>query len=65
MQAACTPKELREILGVAGQNVHFNTDIPPASKAGKGAGTADRITRRLHDIFSKAAAAADPQCALH
>lgn len=63
-QAACTPKELREILGLAGKNVHFNTDIPPVSKVSQGGGTADRIKRRLHDIFSKAAAAADPEWAV-
>ena len=63
-QAACTPKELREILGLAGKNVQFNTGIPPVSKGSQGGGTADRIKRRLHDIFSKAAAAADPEWAV-
>jgi hypothetical protein len=51
-------------LGLAGRNVQFNTDIPPASKGSQGVGTADRIKRRLHDIFSKAAAAADPEWVL-
>jgi hypothetical protein len=50
-------------LGLAGRNVHFNTDIPPASKGSQGAGTADRIKRRLQDVFSKAAAAASPEWA--
>lgn len=61
LQAACTPKELREILGLAGPNLHINTEVQPAGKPAKGAGSADRIRRRLQDIFAKAAAAADPQ----
>lgn len=61
VQAACTPKELREILRVAGSNVHFNMEMPAFSKGGKGGASTDRIRRRLQEIFRKAADAAYPQ----
>ena len=63
-QAACTPKELREILALAGPNVVFNTvdgiiSSPAIKKSGDVA--TDRIRKRLQGIFQKATVEANPK----
>lgn len=62
-QAACTPKELREILALAGPNVNFNTVEGIVSLAIKKSGNVatDRIRKRLQGIFQKAAVELNPE----
>lgn len=63
-QAACTPKELREIIGVAGPNLRFNTMEAiqqTVESVTKSQAAPDRIRKRLQEIFRKAAKAANPQ----
>ena len=58
---ACTPKELREILAIAGPNLNFDQDLLVPSPAEQEEMAQVRIKRRLHEILSKAAAQANPR----
>lgn len=58
---ACTPKELREILAIAGPNLNIDQDLLVPSPAEQEEMAQIRIKRRLHEILSKAAAQANPR----
>ena len=58
---ACTPKELREILSIAGPNLHVAPEVLLPSPAEKEEMALVRMKRRLHEILGKAAAQANPR----
>lgn len=65
IQAACTPKELREITALVGPNVHFNTPetvLSPPVVAKSGDVATNRIRKRLLKIFQEAGQGAKPEC---
>ncbi|KAJ6799356.1 NADPH:adrenodoxin oxidoreductase, mitochondrial isoform X1 [Iris pallida] len=55
-QAACTAKELREILGIKNLNVHIQQADLDISLADEEELKNSRIQRRVYELFSKAAA---------
>ncbi|KAK3236430.1 hypothetical protein CYMTET_53436 [Cymbomonas tetramitiformis] len=59
-QAAFTPKELREILGLPGVKVVIHEEDLTLSEAEQAHLKANRISRRVHEVLSKAVAAASP-----
>jgi len=61
LQMACTPKELREILQIAGPNLHVDEQQLQLTPQEQEAMAAVRIRRRLHEVLSKAAAQANPR----
>ena len=61
VQMACTPKELREILQIAGQNLHIDQHVLQPTLSEQAEMKAARIKRRLHEVLSKAAAQANPR----
>ena len=58
---ACTTKELREILQIAGPNLHVASEVLQPSAADKAEMAAVRMKRRLHETLSKAVAQANPR----
>ena len=60
-QMACTPKELREILRIAGPNLHVDQQLLQPTPSEQQEMAAVRIKRRLHEVLSKAAAKANPR----
>jgi len=63
-EAACTPKELREITALVGPNVHFNTPetvLSPPVVAKSGDVATNRIRKRLLKIFQEAGQGAKPE----
>ena len=61
LQMACTTKELREILQIAGPNLHVAPEVLQPSAADQAEMAAVRMKRRLHETLSKAAAQANPR----
>ena len=58
---ACTPKELREILSIAGPNLHVDPEVLLPTPAEQEEMASVRMKRRLHEILCKAAAQANPR----
>ncbi|KAJ4708474.1 NADPH:adrenodoxin oxidoreductase, mitochondrial [Melia azedarach] len=70
VQAACTAKELREILGIKNLHVHIREYDLVKSPADEAEMKNNRIRRRVYELLSKAAASASSQprpgqCELH
>lgn len=53
LQAACTPKELRELLTLPGLQVHAAPEQLAVSDADVAEMKAVRLRRRVHEIMSK------------
>lgn len=64
LQMACTTKELREILHIAGPNLHVAPEVLQPSPEEQVEMAAVRMKRRLHETLSKAAAQTNPRQAI-
>lgn len=55
VQAAFTPKELREVLSMAGVSVHIAPEVLKVTPVDEAEMKATRMKRRVYDILNKAA----------